>query len=85
VLRLKDERQENAKPTSRTNSATKLRSYIETLIRTNGIVTMLDGYKKQLPGQYDTYTVMFIEGVDIINRKGEGSYRVRLLAVSEED
>lgn len=85
VLRIKDERQENGRPKSRAVRASVLRTYIEDLIRENGIVTMLDGYKKQRPGDYDTHVVMVLEGTDSIARGGEGTYRVRLLASREED
>lgn len=84
VVRVADEDQLDARPSSRAIAGEDIRTYLETLVQNQAIVTFLDGYRyKRRPGTYSTHTVMVLEGTDSIVRLAEGSFSLRLMAIVE--
>lgn len=83
TLRTGDEPSANARGRSRKRPGNLIRTYLEDLAQDKVAVTFLDGYRDKRNNVYTTHvvTVQLLE--DYIDRVGEGTTRLRLVARSE--
>jgi hypothetical protein len=84
VVRVKDELS-RTRPSDRRWSGPKIRDVLLDMVDTGENVTFHDGYRYHTPGEYTTHTVKILEAQDIIQESGEGSMKLTLEAIPDDD
>jgi hypothetical protein len=87
VIRLKDE-EYLSRPANREVRGSRLRDWLEATVESGAVVALQDGYRygkqgPQVQPNITTHTVIIQEVEDVIEKAGEGSCRVLLVATTE--